>query len=445
MKVLSFFLTHDSEFSTYVLNSTFRVRTYVNTLDEGVVEVTNDSEVYSLDSDNFLELPSGPKHTFLARGEGSGVIKATYTYDNEVFYTSRQFVCYTSFFKENYLTYLLPEYDSNNVRSSPKVKALFDTLMDMLDVLYAYNKDLGVISNFKYGKSKFLSLLSQNVGFERFDYSQLNTEYEFSENESFRELIGNFVDLLSVRGTKLAYQIFFQALGYNLKLEEFWYDSNGNLVEVSSDPNVPSTYYAYNTSGELLDSPPYPRPDPRVYYGSERLLNAPNGYLKTYSGTKPTYVKQSYVSNKSLLSNSGSNFVNNKSNYVRVYVTNSINPDVYEDPTNFSLEKRLAIKRYLNFLRPLHVQYVDESFGYNLTTEVLHSLEDNFDWAQLLLKSVSEENLEQILEKFISTTVKNIVDELYAKNKWDRKLKWDSGLKFDFRTHLTEEFRVTTL
>ena len=186
MKVLSFFLTHDSEFSTYVLNSTFRVRTYVNTLDEGVVEVTNDSEVYSLDSDNFLELPSGPKHTFLARGEGSGVIKATYTYDNEVFYTSRQFVCYTSFFKENYLTYLLPEYDSNNVRSSPKVKALFDTLMDMLDVLYAYNKDLGVISNFKYGKSKFLSLLSQNVGFERFDYSQLNTEYEFSENESFR-------------------------------------------------------------------------------------------------------------------------------------------------------------------------------------------------------------------------------------------------------------------
>lgn len=445
MKVLSLVLTHDSDFSSYLLGSTFRVRVYVDTLDNGRVEVTNNAQVYSLDSDNFLELPNEPNHTFLARAEGSGVIKALYTYGGETFYVSRQFVCYTSFFKENYLTYLFPEYDANNIRSTAKVKALFDTLMDMLDVLYAYNADLKVISNFRYGKSKFLSLLSQNVGFERFDFSQVNTNYEFSENESFRELVANVVDLLSVRGTKLAYQIFFQALGYNLKLEEFWYDQDGNLIEVNSEDDTQSTYYAYSTQGVLIDSTPFPRTDPRLYYGSDKLSVAPQGYLKTYENGVPRYVKVDYVNNKVLTTNSGNNYVNNKSNYVRVTVTESLNSEVYESPSNFSLEKRLAIKKYLQFLRPLHVQYVDESFGYNLGTEVLQSLDDSFHYAQLILKSFSDEYLEQILEKFISSTVKNINDELYAKNKWDRKFKWDSGLKYDYKTHLVEEFRVTTL
>ena len=101
MKILNLTLTHDAEFSSYLLNSTFRIRIYANTINDGTIEVTNDAEVYSLDQDNFLELIEQPKHTFLAKKEGSGIIKAVYTYNGETFYISKQFVCYTSFFKEN--------------------------------------------------------------------------------------------------------------------------------------------------------------------------------------------------------------------------------------------------------------------------------------------------------------------------------------------------------
>jgi hypothetical protein len=169
----------------------------------------------------FLELIDLPKHTFLAKKEGSGIIKGVYKYNGETFYISKQFICYTSFFKDNYLTHLFPEFDSNNIKNNQIVKSTFDTLMDMLDILYAYNYDLKVIANFSNGKSKFLSLMSQNIGFERFDFSQVNTAYELSETESFRELITNMTDLLSIRGTKLAYEIFFRALGYFIELQPF--------------------------------------------------------------------------------------------------------------------------------------------------------------------------------------------------------------------------------
>ena len=445
MKILNLTLTHDAEFSSYLLNSTFRIRIYANTINDGTIEVTNDAEVYSLDQDNFLELIEQPKHTFLAKKEGSGIIKAVYTYNGETFYISKQFVCYTSFFKENYLVHLFPEYDADNIRSNQISKSTFDTLMDMLDILYAYNSDLQVIANFRNGKSKFLSLMSQNVGFERFDFSQINTPYELIETESFRELITNMTDLLSLRGTKLAYQIFFNALGYNLKLEEFWYDKDGNLIEINSEDETLSTYYAYNTSGEFIDNPPYPRSDPRLYFGSDNIRNAPSGYLKTYENNKLTYKKQNFINNKQLVSNSNNNFINNKSNYIRVYITDSINNNVYQSLNSFSLEKRLAIKKYLEFLRPSRVQYIDEAFGYNLVQETLSSLEDQVNFAQLILYSLTNEDLEQILEKFISTTVKNINDELASKNKWDRKLKWDLDFKYDFKTHLIEELAVTEL
>ena len=445
MRILNLTLTHDNEFSSYLLNTTFRIRIYANTVEDGAIEVTNDAEVYSLDQDNFLELINQPKHTFLAKKEGSGIIKGVYKYNGETFYISKQFICYTSFFKDNYLVHLFPEFDSNNIKNNQIVKSTFDTLMDMLDILYAYNYDLKVIANFSNGKSKFLSLMSQNIGFERFDFSQVNTAYELSETESFRELITNMTDLLSIRGTKLAYQIFFRALGYNLKLEEFWYDSDGNLIEINSDDESASTFYAYNTKGELIDNPPFPRPDPRLYFGSDIVRNAPSGYLKQYENGKLIYKKQNFINNKSLIRNSNNNFINNKSNYIRVYITDSINNNVYQSLNSFSLEKRLVIKKYLEFLRPSQVQYIDEAFGFDLASEILGGLEDNFDFAELILYSLADENLEQILESFISSTVKNINDELSSKNKWDRKFSWDSNLKYDFKTHLTEELVVTTL
>ena len=44
MRILNLTLTHDNEFSSYLLNTTFRIRIYANTVEDGAIEVTNDAE-----------------------------------------------------------------------------------------------------------------------------------------------------------------------------------------------------------------------------------------------------------------------------------------------------------------------------------------------------------------------------------------------------------------
>ena len=226
MKIIRIKLIHQKDFNNYLKDERINLSVIAETSDLGEVNITgySDLNLFSLDQDNFYLIPDsndGIRVQFLAKNEGSGVIKASFFYNDETFYISKQFLCHGSFFKDNYLQYLIPTLDAQNIQSNQFLKSILDTLMEMIDILYGYNQDLKIISNFKYGKSKFISLLAQNVGFERIDFTQFNSKYEFTNDETFREIISNIFDLLSIRGTRLAYELFFNALGYITTLQEF--------------------------------------------------------------------------------------------------------------------------------------------------------------------------------------------------------------------------------
>jgi hypothetical protein len=433
--VLNIVIRSSSDFNTILEGTQFTISVFANYTDGTSLDVTSETSILSLDN-NFMELPHISQNTFLAYKEGSGYIKAIYIKNTETFSVSKQFICYNSFFKDNYLTYLFPSLDAGNIRNHQRIKITFDTLMEMLDILYAYNNDLSVISNFRNGKSQFLSLASQNVGFERFDYSSFNTAYEEIETQSFRELVSNIIELLSVRGTRLAYEIFFRALGYFIELQEFWYDVDGNLIEINPTDESKSTFFAYNTYGELIDPIPYPRRDPRYFFGAQD--NSKENLIKKFDNESFEWEQLSFDKNNNIISNSENNFKNNKSNYVRISIKAPVNENVFQAPENFSLEKKIAIKKYLEYLRPQHIQYIDEAFGQRITTETLWSFQENFIAGLLNQNKIGDELLDQILEKFISSPVKNIYEELSSANKWDKKLRWDSGLKYDYKTHLVE-------
>ena len=438
MSVVNIVLRSNSDFNTILEGTQFSISVFANLTDGSSIDITSDCSIFSLDT-NFIELSHISKALFLANREGSGYIKAIYINGIETFSTSKQFICYNSFFKENYLNYFFPEIDSENIRSHQRVRVTFDTLMDMLDILYAYNSDLSVISNFKNGKSQFLNLMAQNVGFERFDFSSFNTAYEDIETQSFRELISNIMELLSVRGTQLAYEIFFRALGYFIELQEFWYDVDGNLIEINAKDESKSTFFAYNVNGELIDSIPYPRRDPRYFFGAQD--SSKDGLIKKFEDDTFNWDNEAFERNSNIIANSGNNFKNNKSNYVRVSIVGPVNENVFESPQNFSLEKKIAIKKYLEYLRPQHIQYIDEAFGHNITTETLWSFDaEDFIAGLLSQNKIGNEVLMEILEKFISSPIKNIYEELSSSNKWDKKLRWDNKIRWDYKTHLIEVF-----
>ena len=459
MKIIRIKLIHQKDFNNYLKDETINVSIIAETSDLGDVNITgyNELNLFSLDQDNFYLIPNsndGVKADFLARTEGSGIIKASFFYNNETFYTSKQFLCHGSFFKDNYLQYLIPTLDAQNIQSNQFLKSILDTLMEMIDILYGYNEDLKIISNFKYGKSKFISLLAQNVGFERIDFTQFNSKYEWSNNETFRELVANMFDLVSVRGTKLTYDLFFNALGYITTLQEFWYDSDGNLIEINSEDESLSTFYAYSADGSLIDNPPYPRPDPRK---NNNLLsnnyNSNSNYIKVLnSNGNISYKNKSdltWIVDKT--NNYDVNvFKNNKTNYVRIIFNNSINDNVFQDPQKISLEKKILIKRYLEFLRPSHIQYILETFQEDIPV-------DTFDVASILGEqlgiSILNEFKDYLVDEIANIVdtdfnigdVKGLLEELSFFNKWDTLLKFDESNVYDFKNLLIEDFIVESI
>ena len=449
----------EKNFNNYIKEEIIKFSVFIETSDLGDINITNQIidvnsklNIYSLDPINFYIIPNSYDPSLktidiLAKNEGSGIIKVVYEYNGETFYYSKQFLCHSSFFKDNYLTYFLPFTDANTIRSNQFVKSIFDTLMEMLDILYAHNEDLKVIPNFSEGKSKFISSLAQNLGFERIDFTDFNSKYEFTNDESFREIIGNIFDLLSVRGTKLAYDLFFNALGYDITIQEFWYDSDGNLIEINEEDESKSTFFAYTREGGLIDNPPVARKDPRQYnqlltndYNDfktnyVRILRDDGSFYYSYNNDVQLFPKTNSISPHVLR--------NNKSNYTRIIFNENINSNFVE-PVSFSLEKRLVIKRYLEFLRPSHIQYILETFGVDIssTTEIIQSFNEQVSFSILnVFKDLLLDEIFNIDDSdFNIGDVKSIIEEVSSSRKWDTLLKFDDQNDYDFKELLTEEF-----
>jgi hypothetical protein len=390
--------------NAHLLNSYINFYVYLIDQYDEELDITDSQYLsfYSLDDDNLFLFDKNENQPFsvLFRKEGTGFIKAVYNDGvNQILIDTRNFICYSSFFKESYLNHLVGDFNKEKILASPKNKAVFDTFMEMLDILYAYNQDLKEISSFDNTKSNFLDILAQNVGFLRVDTLAKNTSDEDKDDYIFRELLKSMVDLLSIRGTKAAYELFFGAIGYNIRLNEFWYDQDGDLVEIDPYDELNTTYIGYTVDGSLKNNITQKQNDPRKNVPKqERFIfhievNEVDQLIRSYEmpfnmpiidnvfvyincikcGPKRDYIivnKNRIVFDIDLNINEGdaifvlknpdySVFRNSKSNYMRVSIS-SKDEGRYTPPSFFSTQKKRIINYYLDFLKPIHMQYLPE-------------------------------------------------------------------------------------
>ena len=415
-------IDYGSEFATFKLGSTATIQINVIKSDDTATDVTSDpnTSIFSQDGEYIFFNPDDNTVTF--KKEGSGILKAIYiNSEGKKFVTTQEFVVYETWFKDNYINYLVSSFDKNLLESNTLARIIMDTCMEMMDVFYAYVKDLEVVDNFKGGKSKFLNLVAQNIGFERIDFESVDTSDEEKSNETFRELLSNILDLVGIRGSVLSYHLFFGALGYDVELQEFWWDDEGNLIEIDPKDDTQSTFYAYRTDGTAVDDPQIPRPDPRRF-------SDPNGDV----------------------------FINSKSNYLRALLSVK-NVDIAPDPGTFTEKKRNIIKQYLEYLRPSHMQYMQEIISATLGSDEL-----DLEATDLFLSSIltlididggdgpsggpgDEIDIDAYIEGIILGTIKTYAEELSYTIKWDAENKWDSGIKWDQRAFLNENFSFVEL
>lgn len=321
------------ELNYYELNSTKRL--IVNFyFDDGTFEDCTENCSIQIFDTNVSYNTTTKEFSFTKEGSASIKILLLDNATGNYYSETLTFLVYEPFFKTNYLTSYFSEYDSKLIQKNEKLKVIMDALMQYLDVLYAYKSDIESITDPRNVKSKYLQLLGQTFGFEKIDFTNENTATEAATDFLYREILVNLFDILQIRGTKLSYELFFNALGFDIKLEEFWFNQDGDLVQIDvvEDDNgdINSTFLTYDTTGAPVLAGPELSKDPRKY-------NTPNS---------PYYIT-------------------NKSNYVRPLITNKI--ENVGQIASFTAERKKIIKKYLEFLRPQHIQYLTAVLSANLS------------------------------------------------------------------------------
>lgn len=247
-----------------------------------------------------------------------------------------QFVCYEKFFSTNY-KYLVADFDYNIIQKNEKFKVIIENIFEMFDILYAYSNDSRDINNPLLTKSKFLETLGRDIGFERIDTEDLDTQFEQISNNLYRSLLSVMSRILNLRGTPLSYQLFFNTLGYDIVINEYWWDNADRLVEINtSNPIFDSTFDLYTTEGIFLNQ-------------------------------KSSYDPRTLVDPNEPTKNAKSNFISVQLSALKDNL--GIPVDYAPDVQTLSANKKRVIKEYLAFLRPQHIQYLNEIIHFNLSED----------------------------------------------------------------------------
>lgn len=407
-------------------------------------DITNDSDLTIVSMDANISLDISENKIYFNK-TGSGIVKV-YLQENPEYLTDQvEFVVYETFFKDNYTKHLLSDFESQAVEKNTMLKAIMDTCMEYIDILSAFNSDTKLMNDPMRIKTKYLYELGKSMGFENFDNDVINTPLELQANNMYRELLTNLYDLLRKRGTKTAYKLFFGALGYDIDIDEFWWDNEGNLIEIHPEDFVItetnpfgselSTFYAYDTTGNQIDTPAIPRPDPRNFSDPNNAYNR-----------------------------------NNKSNYIRpvLSVRNELGDGiVVENPISFSPKKRAIIRKFLQYLKPIHIQYLQELIKIDLESsdpfsEIIAIPEEIFNYYDIqIFNLVPEEMSFQIaefirfeLDEFKESEAKIINETMDVYFKWDSTKivngtkvprKWDQdreSIHWDLKDLIFEDFTV---
>ena len=129
-----------------------------------------------------------------------------------------------NFFSENWKKFL-PEFDVLNMENSEQILVFQESLMKEFDRLSSTIDEIYDIADVDRIPNKYLNYLAQTIGYEREDE-------DFLFDASFRELIKNIIEVYRIKGTNFSFELFFNFLGFEVELREFWFDQR------FSDPNV---------------------------------------------------------------------------------------------------------------------------------------------------------------------------------------------------------------
>lgn len=265
--------------------------------------------------------------------------------------------CVVSSFFQNNRDKFIPETDLNEMEKNPAANAFYDAMMkefDKLDVTINECLDFTDYDKIPYSK---INYLTQLLGWEKKD---MNADED--TEKQFRELAKNILDIYRIKGTNYSFELFFNFLGFNIEIKEYYFDrrmyyTNNSAGNQETESSNNSEYEYYLTINNPVDNKlenigiseivsPYD-------ISEQYSLHEFNVLCKKYGpaavlGYSPVYP----------VYNSNGDLVEYKEYTDKVYKyfkTNVIYYIVGLDNANPTEKQLTAITKYLEFLTPSYV------------------------------------------------------------------------------------------
>ena len=129
---------------------------------------------------------------------------------------SYKYLSIKSFFAKNWHLFI-PDFDHQEILNNDKIKLLQEAFMIEFDRFSETIEGLYNVVDINKIPDKFLRYLGTLIGFERQDFQLIN-------DISFRELLKNIIEVYRIKGTNFSVELFINFLGFNVTLNEYWFD-----------------------------------------------------------------------------------------------------------------------------------------------------------------------------------------------------------------------------
>ena len=322
----------------------------------------------------------------------------------QLFYTYKY--CYTDSFFQNNWENFVPEIDFEGLANNEAASGFMDAIMKEFDHMDYIIKNTRKFRSYREIPFEYINYLSQLLGLEQKTFMM-----ESDMEAQYRVLAQNIIDVYRIKGTPAAWELLFNFLGFNVTLEEYYFDRrryfaiSGQNTELGTADNKEYQYYLTTvdprlnykeeiaTAETVLDSDFTEQKNLGNFndlvdkYGLMCVLGYDDMYVKTKTYTDDNGA--TYTGSEELCSYEGDVYKYFKTNYIRV------RPTLKYATGNFTTNQLYQLTCLLNFLTPEFCQrelYVvidtgdtDEKMVMNwskdLSSDDFYML-DSEDWGQ---------------------------------------------------------------
>ena len=145
----------------------------------------------------------------------------------QIYYTLK-YSSIKMFFRDNYSKFL-PDFDNYSIDNTQKTKLLQTAFMQEFDKFASIMEKIKSIGNIDTIPEEYINYLAQLIGFE-------NASLELLTLDAYRYLVKNIVDVYNMKGTTYSFELFFNFLGFDTVVTEYWFDRRFYLSGYKSNP-----------------------------------------------------------------------------------------------------------------------------------------------------------------------------------------------------------------